>query len=520
MNSDTDNLKGWGIFAAYLLVFIYGLSYWGSAPHDPDLSWHLLGGAWQKSVESLSLAEDPINAFRVFWHDYHWLWQLFIYRIFELYGYQGQLVFLGIFTGITAVVMLDTARLCTDRKRLSFYHVLFVVYSLYLIQFVTTLRPHTVSILSVTIAVNILLRRNVRLELLYLLLLSVLLVNVHVYWIFIPFLWGVFRCVALIFKKTLHRPEFYYSFGGLAVLSAAGLVSPYGLFSDYSLAEAVFSNYALLWDYIQTPDEFKSRIQEFAPGLTRGYVQLPVIASMLFVSRFLRKKQLFFLAPQIVLYITGLLLVYKAVKFIPIFCIFSMPLIIRLAFPALKKARLSAGAVNILILSAVLIMCGYSYLRYPSAEYVYESINRHYPVKACGALADNPPEKSDSHSNLRVMTDFVDGGWCRWIMYQQNSELDVRVTFDGRTQGVDGEYAGKAFGVYEGDYGWQQTIREIDPDVILVRGDHPLSRLLLANKDSYRIDFHDVHYAAFIPIRKKELSVSDSVQSEAEPLTD
>ncbi|MCB0318971.1 MAG: hypothetical protein KDD56_09455, partial [Bdellovibrionales bacterium] len=65
-----------------IIATLSGLCFWSRPPYDPDLGWHLNGGAWilnnlsqGNNLNQALPSFDFINSFNPIWHDYHWLGQ-------------------------------------------------------------------------------------------------------------------------------------------------------------------------------------------------------------------------------------------------------------------------------------------------------------------------------------------------------------------------------------------------------------------------------------------------------------
>src|SRR5690606_33155015 len=91
-----------------LLALALGLSFWGIALADPDLSWHLLGGAYISEYHRVP-SEDFINALRPSWHDYHWLYQLSVYQLYHAGGLSALMIGWGVFSAIFFVLLYRLA---------------------------------------------------------------------------------------------------------------------------------------------------------------------------------------------------------------------------------------------------------------------------------------------------------------------------------------------------------------------------------------------------------------------------
>ncbi|RMG40689.1 MAG: hypothetical protein D6719_10240, partial [Candidatus Dadabacteria bacterium] len=235
--TDSPSLKRW----SYFIAIIIGLGFWHYPANDPDLGWHLFGGAWIFNHGRLP-TEDVVNTFNKFWHDYHWLGQIVLYKIFTLAGYDGLRIALALVMAALSKVLLDIIYISMERQQSVLLAMVFYLASITLINAVTSIRIQMLAVLIIALTLRRLIQKPTASELPWLFFLSALLVNIHVYWVLIPMLWFFYRCVPRLAGERNLSPA--YVWGGALLLGLAGLISPYGIVNIGYHPPFIFMNYA------------------------------------------------------------------------------------------------------------------------------------------------------------------------------------------------------------------------------------------------------------------------------------
>src|SRR5262245_10964453 len=93
-------------FLVRIAAVFVGLSFWIGGITDPDLGWHLLGGAWISAHRAVP-EQDFINLFNERWHDYHWLAQIIFHRIYVAGGFPALQIFFGLLMAALLSLVLD-----------------------------------------------------------------------------------------------------------------------------------------------------------------------------------------------------------------------------------------------------------------------------------------------------------------------------------------------------------------------------------------------------------------------------
>ena len=497
--SEGKNVTMWLIFVISALLL--GLSFSCFPPHDPDLGWHLLGGEWILRHGAVPI-EDPINAFNTSWVDYHWLGQIIIAGIYNAGGYPLLQLALGILMAVLALVLLDTIKVVLPKSHTALVVATTLLLSLLLIGTVTSIRPQMISLFGVALALRVIVVPPKKIQFPLLFLITALLANIHIYWIFVPVLWFFYRVLPRAEKSAAAFSPFA-AWGGLLILFLAGGLSPYGFLGDGSrLPFGIFTNHALLLEYVLGSSELAQSINEFKSGLAGDFpMPLLLLASFALCIRFTPltsfKKNL----GSVGLALLTFVLAVKTLKFVGVFGVLGIPLFALSFDDALKTWRNKWPTVehlSTLALSGVMVFVA---VQRASLPLTAESYLKEVPLKACTALASMSLEKSEANSRLRILTHFDYGGWCRWAIYETNPNLDYRVTTDGRTQFVPEEHYQKSFDLYRLNYGWAETLAAWNPDVVLVEKVRALGQFMIRAPQFWRVVYEDDKFALFVPVR-------------------
>jgi hypothetical protein len=488
----------------YLVAAVYGLTFWYHPAHDPDLGWHLVGGAWISRAHQVPAA-DFVNSFNPYWHDYHWLAQVALYQLYRLGGYEMLRFGLGVLMALVATLTMSIILRRSPRRPSVVVTLAIFLGAMELIGAVTAVRPQMISLCLVALALQRLLRPPSVWELPYLFILAVLAANIHVYWIFLPVLWWLYRCLPRFNRRR--TPSAGQAWGGLALLSCAGLVSPYGLIPIGHPVPFVFMNYALLWEYLTMPSALKETIHEFKSALAADApIPLLMVAYVAIMARSWRWRRVCADLPSACAAIGGAVLAISSLKFVSVFGVVSLPYLVRhagvpwqrrLPAPLRSGARLEPLLLAVLLLGSLAHAAWYFPWTAPNNQYLYSM----QPIAACRRIAhlELPPP---THGHYRVLTHFNHGGWCRWVLYQENPDADFRVTTDGRTQGVPAQHFLDAFDVYNVKNQGLRTLQAWSPDVLVVSKSAALASFLIRAPQDYRLVFQDDEFGVFVPIRE------------------
>jgi hypothetical protein len=227
-------------FAAGLIIGLRPLS-------DPDIGWHLAGGLWMLDHRQI-LHTDVLAAGGHKWVTYSWLFEVLIAVIFRSYGFRGLLVTQAFLVGLCFAVLSWAVDLSFGKEEpKGMRRFLPVVLSGFVLLFASPichLRPQIISFIFLVIEVSFLLTG--RISTLQCFILTVIWANVHVYWIFSPFIF--------IFLSGLNLRRSSCIVGSV-LLFMAGLASPY-----------FFQNYDILIQYALNHSTAYNLITEFQPA--------------------------------------------------------------------------------------------------------------------------------------------------------------------------------------------------------------------------------------------------------------
>lgn len=499
----------------YLLAALFGLTFWAHGPLDPDLGWHLLGGAWTIAHSGPPRA-DFINAFAPYWHDYHWLGQVLMAEIYRFGGFPFLSLTFGLVMAVFSVVLAEIVLLRRSARSSEFVTLVVTAIALLSLQAIASIRPQIMSLLIVALAYRHLLKGGSKWELPFLFLLTALAVNIHVYWIFVPYLWFVWRCSPRFLNENTTPAG--YAWGGFFLLLAAGMVSPYGLLSGDFSAHELLQNYAVLWDYLQLPPQLANSIREFRPTLAAGGIGAVVfLAALLIACRGARWKRIQARPESSLTAATGFVLAFTKVKYLGLFAIFTptaladhLSRIMRLAKPRdvtstkgaprpakrskfLRRADIFAATTAYGVAALALFYC---IVQWPFRADLAEDLPVLYPINACAALAD--AKITGAQGPIRVLTDFDYGGWCRWAIDQRAPGLDVRVTADNRTQLVSDRHHRETFELFGLQRQWLPILQRWNPDAAALSKDTPLAQVLALAKGEWRMAYQDDNFALFL----------------------
>jgi hypothetical protein len=466
----------------YLIAFLYGLRFAVTPATDPDLGWHLFGGEILIRTGALP-AHDPINTFGTVWQNYHWLAELIFTWIYRNGGLVGLQIAHGALMTWLCLILADIINVRMRAGGSTLLGVAAFICSGAFLFLITSIRPQSIAILTVALALRRAIQPPRSYELLYFFLLSVFTANVHVYWVFIPFIYLCYR--VHIISHTL------ISF---LTLCCAGFITPYGL-----------STYTLLFEYARMPEFLNRMITELHSGLLLdGLIPFLLVGWFGIAILLLRKHRIKHHLSDLFVAIFAWLLTLKNIKFGTIFAVTAFPLTITLCLPWIRRfAPRICGTTDRLVITKILYLFLVGSLTiaiardFPvSEEKSYATVLNAYPIRACEALTRAPSTPTNDRNHIRVLTHFNFGGWCRFAAYTAAPGRDIRVTTDGRTQWMPADYFRKSLNLYGLGPGWRETLKEWQPDFIVAQNTSPLSQLLPYLPD-WNLIFQDTHFVTY-----------------------
>lgn len=485
----------------YLIAITWGLTFWQMPTHDPDLGWHLLGGAWTLTHGDVPRV-DPINSFGSSWIDYHWLGQILLFKIYKLGGFEALRIWLGIFMGIFGVIL---ARIVEKNigKSSAIFSVLTFILLATCVGEIVSVRPHVIGLILLGLTVLILSEKSSWWELGALFVLAVIGANTHVYWLFVPILWGFYRCIPRLFSKN--EVSAAYAWSGLLLLSVAGFISPYGVFTKDPAPQSWLANYAVLFDYTVMPAQLRDFINELKPG----FAAAGIIPALLICAFAIWVKQSSFKGAldkigETLSAILSFVLTMRAIKFVGLFGILSAPSFAG-AVGAFVNENLKVqkiARIQPILLSIIGVLIFYKgFSTFPAWDDKSFYMEENLPIEACKKIPALGIASAEGRDHVRVLTHFNHGGWCRWAAYEKNPEFLIKVTTDGRTQMVPVEEYEKSFDLYRLKNQWAQTLQTWNPDVVLADKNTALAQIMVRAPQEWKVAHEDETFALFLPVK-------------------
>jgi nitrogen fixation protein len=364
---------------------------------------------------------------------------------------------------------------------------------LFLIAPVSSIRPQMLAVLLIGIAQLQLIKKPKLNEPILLFLLTVLIANFHVYWVFVPILWFLYRVVPALLRRghTLPINPVWHAL----LFLFAGLCTPY-----------TWQNYALLWDYANLAPILKESIREFRSAFAISLKIGLILSALLFTwarmvsLRRLRAKPGHYLAAAL-----GICLSIVSVKYLTLCALFSIPFLsaamhagIRLHAPRLLKRERVFVLGSLIPLASLVAYSAILHFPQSGSAALEEVIAKRYAAETCKMLPKLGLAPSHGRNHVRIATDFNHGGWCRWATAQVDPHFDIRVTTDGRTQYVPAKQLEDSINLFSGRAGWENTLNELAPDAVLVSQLSALKQLLLL-KPEWQVAYQDKDFAIFKP---------------------
>jgi hypothetical protein len=371
-------------------------------------------------------------------------------------------------------------------------------------------RPTAIAVVLVATALYLLLKqKSASFGILF--IVSSICANIHIYWVLIPFLWGMFFCFSRVLPwKQPRRLKLscFYSWGGFIALIFSGLLSPYGLFTTEFGLNSKFANYYVFLDVAINPAWIKSFVTELRPGFSKwnSFHWFCLISCLLVVKGYslprIRTR-----AFELMLFCTSFLMFIQAIKYAIFFIIFSIPLVVPIVVRIVNKVKYHSGDNNLsrLVKSRILLyIClvfslGYSIFTCPfskaNALSTEKELFEKTPIRPCLRIPSLIPEL---HRFVRVAAPYDYGGWCAWALSQEKFPSRFRLTFDGRTQFVPVQRLLDGFNLFSLYGPWQSTLERDDPDVIVVGYEHPLGQILDLLKNDWKLAYKDESFGLFV----------------------
>lgn len=455
-------------FVFLLVVFCFSSFVLGLKPlSDPDLGWHLAGGMWILDHGKVP-QRDPLAAPGNFWLCYSWLPEVVFALVYHVTGFAGLRLLQGLLLAFQVGVFLFYLRACVPgvvfTRGTALTLLVVLLFLLPLIAPVWKLRPQVMS-LTLFSLVLLLMKRN-QMTFVRLLAITVLWVNIHIYWVFLP---------AMVFiNKVVFGNQRLHWFVQVVLLVAAGMLNPYG-----------WRHFEGLWQYAFHHKMAYSLINEFQPtsprlGLVFGVYVLLVLFLFFSVRSIIRKASLSELSIFTLFFVASIL----QAKYLPLFAIVSAALLVPVILVRFSSQRfkedqelvwekglqgpswLLLGVSGLFILACMVVVDWRS-----NVDPKYTTLRQ-----VVDWLRENPP--SPDKSQIVVLNTFGDGGWLAFYFYlskgTEESESRFKISIDGRTL-VMGETRLSQYQQLQWlRNGWESVIQDWTPDVAVLPYSLPL----------------------------------------------
>ena len=455
----------------FVILVVVAVALGHKALADVDLGWHLAGGLWMLDHHAVPRM-DPLAAPSAMWVDYSWLFQILIAQIFTWGGFVALQLFQTFLIVVSILVFWSLVR-----KSLidfaphagSICSLIAVLSSLLFVAPVWHLRPQLLSVIFFCMLLRLILERPLSL---WLIVLTIVWANVHIYWPLVP--------AIILLNGFLHASgnrDFLVKSVCLTVATLfAGLLNPYGL-----------ENLRCIWQYLSEHSVAYQLIREFQPlgpehGLAFWLFMISVGLIAIFSRVILTRAQILSVA---LLPITALL-AFSQIKYLPLYGVVIALVFGRAILPRLLEGtRLFSFQSNssspvvwmlALILGVVFVfVASDGVISQPQLSQRHEEI-----FKAVTALVDQAPTTSV------VLNHFDDGGWIELATLleakRRGIELPVKAMYDGRTL-VMGEERLRDFNKLQFlKDGWCDVVKRSGATAAILPANIPLSKALLDNE--------------------------------------
>jgi hypothetical protein len=307
-------------------------------------------------------------------------------------------------------------------------------------------------------------------------------------------------------KRTYHQEGLVLVVLKVGVVSAGGMLSPYGilapLFGWELTLHTVLSNYTVLLDYAFLPPSLAAQISEFRSSLADpGVPRWVLLVSIVVIARWGGRWLLIGRTGDLWAYLIGLLLAISKVKFIAIFGVLALPLHMRVVlhiaqeFQGIKAIFIRYFHPAMVVITVTLALNAVK--TFPTFTYKAEDLSTMYPIRSCAQIADMSTEVA----SVTVLTSFDHGGWCRWAIEQHAPTLKSRVFVDGRTQGRDEDYFKAVFDLFAMKGEWLKTLQSWNPDYAVLSKDTPLAQFMGLAPNQWQMLSQDHNFALFRAVK-------------------
>lgn len=447
-----------------------------------DTLWHLKTGEWICTHQQAP-AYDPgfsISAEPIPWHDHEWLAQLVLYLVWEVGGFLGMRLLLGLVPALIFAIMYR----CLRKKGVAPLTALALVTLATVASMIHWLaRPHLLGYLCLLASLYAWTQIQRRGWWVGLLLIQVVWANLHLSCM-LQFVFVVAFAAEAVWETRGDRAELQNrlgKLGGLAILLiAATCLNPQG----WHLFEAPMAIAAT-----------QAGIDEWSPfDLTELVCYLFVFYALILVGAFWKNRRKL-RASELILFLVTAVLAFKSIRHIPIFVLATLPAALRhlpvLAVTACSKPlgrartwwerrnrilhdmeqevsghRLTATAW--VLLMALSIFSFHGVLPFKLWDGLSAKL---YPVAASDFL-------DQEHINGKIFSVYAWGGY---LIFRFGGASQVFI--DGRADMYSQQRHRDYKSIVNATAGWQELLRSYDVDIILSKNTGVLSELLRDEED-------------------------------------
>lgn len=407
MKSAPHAVISWG---GFVLVGVLGFAAGIQPLTDPDIGWHLIGGLSMLSSGAVPW-RDPIGVEGARWISYSWLFEIVLGYLYVAGGFLLVHLSQVVLIVSSAVVLLLILRAGEGTPKSSWNGVVEIFsigFALLCFAPFWHLRPQVVSV--VLFALLVLSGEKKRLSLPVAAITTALWASIHVFWVFGPLLYGLYRA----YGGTRSVRDLGWAAGGALLVTGAAAISPYG-------AHNFEPPFLYLFDH-KTAYRF---IVEFQSLVEVRVLLIITLAHAIWIAAGGREMVRRAGLPLYILYIVFLAAALIQRKYLPFVGVAGMFLSARRLggssgeFPAARECARGAGTILLGALAALP-------LRTASVAPKWEELLRLGPVLT---------ERAQGRTT--VLNHFNDGGWLGLALYlvrpPSAAESEVKCWIDGRT---------------------------------------------------------------------------------------
>lgn len=432
-----------------------------------DFGWHLAGGLWMLEHGNVPLS-DPFGAEGAFWLCYSWLFEVASALLFSLGGFDILQSTQSLFVVFMTMAACFYVRFFSSRagNANSPPELLALLVLLLLSSAFWYLRPQTLSL--VFFGFLLVLAESKRLHLAYLVPLTLLWANIHVYWLAVPAIVFLYS-VLLPPQSATVRERLRALFTALLCMLTAA-VNPYGTQMFFGMFEYAFDHevgYGLI-------TEFKGLSSE--QGLY-FYLTLLSLLGILCRAKYAFQRVS---AALLCLWFLSALAAFAQIKYLGFFALTSAGVIPNL-FESKEEEKNSGSLSPVLFGISILAFFSATWALFEPAPALS---SRHQELLQ---IADELQVREGGTEEF-VFNDFNDGGWLAlalWLARPQGVlSSPLKTTIDGRTLVMGAKRLSEYQKIALNHPQWCQTLKSWNATSAILPKGSPLSQALLEDYNS------------------------------------